>query len=72
MEESTAMTITDTPIELDSRTADGIDVSLLWHPAENRVTVVAADARTGEVIEIEVRDHSRALEAFHHPYSYVA
>jgi hypothetical protein len=66
------MTSTDTIIELDSRTTDGIDVRLLWHRAENRVTVIARDMRSGEVLEVVVRDHERALDVFHHPYAYAA
>ena len=59
-------------IELDSRTTDGIEVRLLWHSAENRVTVTASDVRSGEVLDVAVRDHERALDVFHHPYAYAA
>jgi hypothetical protein len=50
-DESTAMTIRDSIIELDSRTTDGVEVRLLWHRVENRVTVTARDLRSGEVLE---------------------
>ena len=66
------MTRTDTIIELDSRTTDGIDVRLLWDPATNRATVTAHDVRSGETLEVEVREHERALDVFHHPYAYAA
>jgi hypothetical protein len=66
------MTDHTTPIELDSRTADRIEVRLLWHPAEDRVTVTAHDGRSGELVEIPVRDGERALDVFHHPYAYAA
>ena len=59
-------------VELDSRTTDGIEVRLLWHRAENRVTVTAFDVRSGEVLEVAVRDHERALDVFHHPFAYAA
>jgi hypothetical protein len=59
-------------IELDSRTTDGIEVRLLWHRAENRTTVTAVDGRSGEVLEVTVRDHESALDVFHHPYAYAA
>jgi hypothetical protein len=59
-------------IELDTRTTDGIDVRLLWHRAEDRVSVTARDVRSGATVEIEVRDHARALDVFHHPYAYAA
>ena len=59
-------------IELDSRTTDGIDVRLLWDKAEDRLSVIASDVRSGETVEVEVRDHERALDVFHHPYAYAA
>jgi hypothetical protein len=59
-------------IELDSRTTDGIEVRLLWHRAEDRVTVTAFDMRSGEVLEVAVRSDERALDVFHHPYAYAA
>jgi hypothetical protein len=59
-------------IELDSRTTDGIEVRLLWHSAEDRVTVTARDVPSGELVEVAVRDHERALDVFHHPYAYAA
>ena len=66
------MTPSDTPIELDSRTTDGIEVRLLWHQSEDRVTVTAHDTRTDETVEIAVRPDERALDVFHHPYAYAA
>ena len=66
------MTSHDTLIELDSRTTDGIEVQLLWNAASNRVTVTAHDARSGETLEVEVRDHEDALDVFRHLYAYAA
>jgi hypothetical protein len=66
------MSQTENTIELDHRTTDGIDVRLLWHPDEDRVTVTARDVRSGETLEIAVRDSERALDVFHHPYAYAA
>jgi hypothetical protein len=71
-DERTAMTSRDTIIELDSRTTDGIEVRLLWHSAEDRVTVTARDVRSGEVLEVMVRHDENALEVFQHPYAYAA
>ena len=62
----------DDIIELDIRRTDGIEVRMLWHGAENRVTVTAFDTRSGEAVEVAVRDHERALDVFHHPYAYAA
>jgi hypothetical protein len=58
--------------ELDSRVTDGIQVRLLWHEGDGRVTVAVDDTKTGEAFEVPVRDGDRALEVFHHPYAYAA
>jgi hypothetical protein len=67
-----AATTTDLfPQELDSRSADGIEVSLLWHKRTNQVTVAVNDAASGNVFQLAVEPHT-ALDAFHHPYAYAA
>jgi hypothetical protein len=66
------MTSHRTTIELDSRTTDGIEVRLLWHKDEDRVTVAAFDLRSGEVLEVAVGESENALDVFHHPYAYAA
>jgi hypothetical protein len=58
--------------ELDSRTSDGIHVRLLWHPAEDRVSVAVNDTRTSETFELPVRERDRALDVFRHPFAYAA
>jgi len=58
--------------ELDSRSSDGIEVLLLWHPQGGRVSVSVNDAKTGESFEVRVRDGDDALDVFHHPYAYSA
>ena len=55
--------------ELDRRTNDGIDVSLLWSPRTNRVWVAVENDRAGESFELDV-EPGEALVAFHHPYIY--
>jgi hypothetical protein len=57
--------------ELAARDNDGVHVLLLWHPAENAVTVSVEDARFGESFRIAVAP-DRALDAFYHPYAYAA
>jgi hypothetical protein len=56
---------------LDRRTRDGIDVSLLWDPRTNGVYVAVMDTRLGGSCEFGVEPDG-ALEAFWHPYAYVA
>jgi hypothetical protein len=57
--------------ELAARDNDGVHVLLLWHPAENAVSVSVEDARFGESFDIAVAP-DRALDAFYHPYAYAA
>jgi hypothetical protein len=68
------MTDSLTPLirELDQRSSDGIDVRLLWCPVDDRVLVAVSDAKTGESFTVEVLEHERPLEVFHHPYAYAA
>jgi len=57
--------------ELDHRSNDGLEVTLLWEAETNRVTVIVFDAKSRDGFEIDV-DPTRALDAFHHPYAYAA
>lgn len=57
--------------ELDARSADGIDVRLLWHPSTDRVSVYLRDDRTGEAFVVAV-DGTEALDAFWHPFAYAS
>jgi hypothetical protein len=58
--------------ELSSRSANGVDVALLWRRRDNRATVVVVDHRTGEEFVLDVHDNDNALDIFHHPYAYAA
>jgi hypothetical protein len=57
--------------ELAHRTHDGIDVTLSWSKASNRVTISVYNARSATALEFEV-DGADALDAFNHPYAYAA
>ena len=59
------------PRELDSRSGDGLDIRLLWQPADDSLTVTVDDLRLHEHFVIPVRAGD-ALEAFHHPFAYAA
>ena len=56
--------------ELDRRCSDGIDVRLLWDPRDDLLLVVVVDDRTCAGFTVEVTDHARALQVFHHPFAY--
>ena len=57
--------------ELAHRTNDGIEVTLFWSKASNRVTISVFQARSATALEFEV-DGADALDAFNHPYAYAA
>ena len=59
------------PKELAYRDTDGIEVTLYWNPAMNDVTVCVCDRRRGAYFVVSP-DPADALDAFNHPYSYVA
>jgi hypothetical protein len=63
--------VPDGAVELDSRTSDGIDVSLLWYRRTNTLSVAVSDGKTGERFSLPVRPNA-ALDAFRHPYAYYA
>ncbi len=55
--------------ELDHRSGDGIDVSLLWDPVTDGVSIQVVDTRSGEILAFPVAA-DEALTAFHHPYAF--
>jgi len=57
--------------ELAARESDGIHVLLLWHSAENAVSVSVEDTCFDDRFEIAVAPDC-ALDAFYHPYAYAA
>lgn len=57
--------------ELAHRSADGVDVTLLWHPASDTITVRVAERDTEACFELPVA-RDQALNAFNHPYAYAA
>jgi hypothetical protein len=57
--------------ELADRESDGVHVLLLWHPAENALTVSVEDSRLGDRFRFSVPP-DRALDAFYHPFAYAA
>ena len=60
-----------TPRELARRERHGIHVALLWHPADDALSVTVADTTKGRAFQAPVPRH-RAMHAFQHPFTYVA
>ena len=58
--------------ELHSRVNDGILVRLLWRTVDDHLWVSVADAKQDNHFSVEVRERSRALDVFHHPFAYAA
>ena len=58
--------------DLDFRAADGVEVTLLWAKAVNRLWVAVRNHRSGEEFELEIRADDNPLDVFHHPYAYAA
>jgi len=56
--------------ELASRSGDGLEVTLSWHPEINELIVCVCDHRQGAYFEIRPERHL-ALEVYYHPYAYV-
>jgi hypothetical protein len=64
--------MTDTTLtELHHRSADGIEVSLLWSRVTNALTVAVEDSRSGLSFEVPA-PAEKALDVFEHPYAYAA
>ncbi len=57
--------------EIAFRAGDGIEVTLLWAPADDRVVVAVVDTKMNDAFEVPVERH-RALHAFTHPFAYAA
>ncbi len=57
--------------ELASRDGDGLEISLHWSKAADRVKVTVADSRLEESFELDIAG-ADALAAFHHPFAYAA
>jgi hypothetical protein len=57
--------------ELASRANDGIEVSLLWNSADDRLVVRVVDRLADTAFEVRARADN-ALDVFHHPFAYAA
>ena len=57
--------------ELAQRLSGTDEVLLLWHPESERVELSIRDLATGTALHLEVAPAS-AMDAFYHPYVYVA
>jgi hypothetical protein len=56
--------------ELAYRNQNGLEVTLLWHPRSNEVSVEVADQLDASGFHLPIAGRL-ALDAFNHPYAYV-
>ena len=64
--------MTDTTYtELHHRSADGIEISLLWSSVTNALRVAVEDSRSGVSFELPA-PAEKALDVFEHPFAYAA
>ena len=62
----------DATRELALREADGVEVTLLWHPTSDVVSVMVVDSRSGDQFELVLDHDDSPLDVFHHPYAHAA
>ncbi len=55
--------------ELAYRNQNGLEVTLLWYPRSNEVSVEVVDHLDDSGFCLPIAGHL-ALDAFHHPYAY--
>ena len=65
------MAATDIRRELAHRASDGVSISLYWEAVADALVLTVLDERSGEYFELGV-PRERGLDAFHHPYAYLA
>ena len=53
------------------RSADGVDVTLLWNPVSDAISVQVIERDTEACFELPVA-RDQGLNAFNHPYAYAA
>src|SRR5262245_36231260 len=58
--------------ELDSRSTDSIDVTLLWYPDNDVASVRVVDWTDGVTFELVLSERDNALDVFEHPFAYAA
>ena len=57
--------------ELDRRVNGGLEITLYWNAYDNTTSIEVDHRATGETISFPVPT-DRALDAFHHPFAYLA
>ena len=61
----------DTAIELAYRESAGVNVTLLWHPVDDALTVHVVETTSGESFTL-VPARDQVLDVFHHPFAHAS
>jgi hypothetical protein len=57
--------------ELAHRSAHGVDVTMMWDPLTNAVSVIVVDNVAADAFEVEVGD-ANPMHVFDHPFVYAS
>ena len=60
---------TDAPVDLLHRSSNGVDVTLLWLPQTDALTLRVVDLNAHRALELDV-PRDRATYAFNHPFPF--
>jgi hypothetical protein len=55
--------------ELAHRSSNGVEVTLLWDPATDRLTVAVVDLQAEDAFDVPVGD-ANPMDVFNHPFFY--
>jgi hypothetical protein len=55
--------------ELAYRESQGLEVTLLWHPDDDALTVLVVDTRTGESFVLAA-EREQVFDVFNHPFAH--
>jgi hypothetical protein len=58
------------PVELDSRSFDGIEATLYWNQGTKETWVLVIDSKSGEQFIVDTPERVNPMEVFYHPYAY--
>jgi hypothetical protein len=61
----------NTARELAYRESQGLEITLLWHPADDSLTVLVVDTWSGTSFALTA-ERDRVLDVFNHPFAHVS
>jgi hypothetical protein len=58
--------------EITRRSADGLEVALMWERETDALVVAVVDWKQGDAFDVAVLPGERPLDVFAHPFAYAA